>query len=100
MEVVGVVTEFNVLGAIREGMDLEKTSVGRLMTKQPATADIDTDCRDLIQMMLLDNYTIIPIVNNGKCAGVVSRLAVMDANLSARYSSITNRQQREALVYG
>jgi CBS domain-containing protein len=51
-------------------------------------------------MMLLDNYTIIPIVNNGKCAGVVSRLSIMDANLSARYSSITSRQRNEALVYG
>ncbi len=99
MEVVGVVTEFNVLGAIREGMDLEKVSVGRIMTKQPATADVNTDCRDLIQMMLLDNYTIIPIVNNGKCAGVVSRLAVMDANLSPRYSSITSKDKKEALVY-
>lgn len=100
MEVVGVVTEFNVLGAIREGMDLEKISVERIMTIHPVTADINTGCHDLIQMMLLNNYTIIPIVNNDKCAGVVSRLSVMDANLSARYSSITSRQQNEALVYG
>ena len=100
MEVVGVVTEFNVLGAILEGMDLEKISVGRIMTIDPVTADINAGCHDLIQMMLLDNYTIIPIVNNAKCVGVVSRLSVMDANLSARYSSITSRQQNEALVYG
>lgn len=100
MEVVGVVTEFNVLGAIREGMDLEKISVGRIMTVHPISADINTGCHDLIQMMLLNNYTIIPIVNNAKCVGVVSRLAVMEANLSARYSSITSRQQNEALVYG
>ena len=100
MEVVGVVTEFNVLGALREGMDLEKTSVGRIMTIQPVTADINAGCHDLIQMMLLDNYSIIPIVNNAKCVGVVSRLSIMDANLSARYSSITSRQQNEALVYG
>ena len=100
MEVVGVVTEFNVLGAIQEGMDLEKFFVGRIMTKQPMTADVNADCHDLIQMMLLNNYTIIPIVNNAKCVGVVSRLLVIDANLSARYSSITSRQQNEALVYG
>ncbi len=100
MEVVGVVTEFNVLGVIREGMDLEKLSVGSIMTKQPMTADVNADCHDLIQMMLLNNYTIIPIVNNAKYIGVVSRLSIIDANLSARYSSITSRQRNEALVYG
>jgi CBS domain-containing protein len=100
MEAMGVVTEFNVLGAIREGMDLEKIAVGSIMTVHPVTADINTGCHDLIQMMLLNNYTIIPIVSNAKCVGVVSRLSVLDANLSPRYSSITSRRQNEALVYG
>ncbi len=99
-KVVGVITEFNVLGAIREGMDLEKISAERIMTAAPATADINASCHDLIQTMLLNNYTVIPIVNNGKCAGVVSRLAVMDANLSPRYSSIASgREHNDALIY-
>jgi CBS domain-containing protein len=99
MEVVGVITEFNVLGAIREGMDLEKITATRIMTAEPVIAEVNTSCHELIQMMLLNNYTVIPIVSNGKCAGVVSRLSVMDANLSARYSSITSRERDEALVY-
>ncbi len=98
-EVVGVITEFNILGAIREGMDLEKISAERIMTADPVTADVNASCYDLIQTMLLNNYTVIPIVNNGKCAGVVSRLAVMDANLSPRYSSITSKEKKEALLY-
>ncbi len=99
MEVVGVLTEFNVLGAIREGMDLEKITVSRIMAGDPATADVNAPCFELIQMMLQNNYTVIPIMHNGKCAGVVSRLAVMDANLSPRYSSITAKDRDEALVY-
>ncbi len=100
MEVVGVLTEFNVLGAIREGMDLEKISTVRIMTPDPVTADTNASCYELIQTMLLNNYTVIPIINNGKCAGVVSRLLVMDANLSPRYSSITSgREHNDALIY-
>ncbi len=100
MEVVGVVTEFNVLGAIREGMDLEKTSTARIMTPEPVTADINASCHDLIQLMLLNNYTVIPILSNGKYAGAVSRFSVMDAYLSPRYSSIINsREQNDALIY-
>ncbi len=99
-ETVGVITEFNVLGAIREGMDLEKITAARIMTPNPVTADTYASCFDLIQLMLLNNYTVIPITSNGKCAGVVSRHAVMDANLSPRYSSITSsKENSDALIY-
>ncbi len=100
MEVVGVITEFNVLGAIREGMDLEKTTAARIMTAEPVTAETNTSCHELIQLMLLNNYTVIPIASNGKCVGVVSRFSVMDANLSPRYSSITSsREHNDALIF-
>jgi CBS domain-containing protein len=100
MEAIGVVTEFNVLGAIREGMDLEKTAAARIMTPQPITADANTSCHELIQIMLVNNYTVLPIVKNGKCVGVVSRLSVMDANLSPRYYSISSgREHSDALIF-
>jgi CBS domain-containing protein len=102
MEAIGVVTEFNILGAIREGLDLEKTAAARIMTPEPVTADANTSCYELIQIMLVNNYTVIPIVSvsNGKCVGVVSRFSVMDANLSPRYSSISSgREHEDALIF-
>ncbi len=99
-DVVGVITEFNVLGAVREGLDLEKTLVKRVMTADPVTADANASCFELIQTMLLNNYTVVPVVINGKCAGVVSRLSVMDAHLAPRYSSIASgRENSDALIY-
>ncbi len=100
MEVIGMVTELNVLGAIREGMDLEKTATARIMTPQPITADASTSCHELIHIMLTNNYTVLPIVKNDKCVGVVSRLSVMDANLSPRYYSISSgREHNDALIF-
>ncbi len=100
MEAIGMVTEFNILGAIREGMDLEKTAAARIMTPEPITADANTSCHELIQILLLNNYAVLPIVKNGKCVGVVSRLSVMDANLSPRYHSISSgREQNDALIF-
>ncbi len=84
-EVIGVITEFNILGAIREGMDLEKITAERIMSKNPTTADIHTPMSDLIQMMLLDNFTIIPIENNKQYVGVVSRYSIMDAYVSPHF---------------
>ncbi len=84
-EVVGIVTELNVLEAIQEGLDLGKITAERIMTKEPVTADLETSRDDLIQMMLLNNLTMIPIVSNEKYIGTVSRQVALDAFLSPDY---------------
>ncbi len=98
MEVIGVVTEFNVLGAVREGMDLGRITASRIMTPNPATAEVNTSTDDLIQTMLLNNYTMLPILNNGKYAGVVSRFSIMDALVSPDYSVFSAKELKESLV--
>jgi len=97
-EVVGVVTEFNVLGAVREGMDMGKITAARIMTANPTTADINTSTDDLIQMMLLNNFTLIPIVSDGKYAGLVSRHSIMDALVSPDFTIFSTKELRDALV--
>lgn len=79
LEVVGVITEFDLLGAVREGLRLDEFTADRVMTKNPVTADPEKTAAELIQMMLADNYTMMPVVSNGKFCGVVTRLTIMDA---------------------
>lgn len=95
MEVVGVVTEFNVLGAIREGMKLDTITVKRIMAEKPLTADSETPSKDLIPMMLLNNFTFIPIVSRNKYVGMVSRQSIMDACVSPDYNEFSFREQKE-----
>lgn len=95
MEVVGVITEYNVLGAIREGMKLNTIPAARIMTTEPTTADIDTSSEDLIQMMLMNNFTFIPIVNKNKYVGMVSRHSIMDACVSPDYNAFSYCEQKD-----
>jgi CBS domain-containing protein len=95
MEVVGVITEYNVLGAIREGMKLNTIPASRIMTTEPTTADIDTSSEDLIQMMLMNNFTFIPIVNKNKYVGMVSRHSIMDACVSPDYNAFSYCEQKD-----
>ena len=85
MKVVGVVTEFDLLGAIREGLNIDKTSVERIMSKDPETANAEATADDLIEMMLENNFTIVPIVKNKKLVGVVSRAEIMSAYVEPAY---------------
>ncbi len=94
MEVIGIITEFNILGAIREGMDLGEIPVARIMSKEPTVADINTSINDLIQMMLLENFTIVPIVKNNKYVGMVSRHMIMDAYMSPHYYLFLNEDRK------
>ncbi len=93
-EVVGIVTEFDVLGAIREGLDLDAITAARIMTKDPVTADHETSADDLIQTMLLRNLTIVPIMRNGKYAGLVSRSTIVSTYLSPRFENFTSRERK------
>ena len=81
-EVVGIVTEFNILGALREGMDADKFTAERVMTGGPITADINTSAEELIEIMLENNFTMIPITKNNKFAGVVDRGSLLEFFMS------------------
>ncbi len=78
-EVEGIITEFNILKAVRDGVDLNQLTANKIMTSPPMTADIETTADMLINMMIDNGYTIIPILKDNKYVGVVSRHEILDA---------------------
>ena len=82
MEVVGVVTECNVLNAVREGADLDTVTAGKIMMNNFAISDAEASCRDLIQMMLSNNYPVLPIVHTKTYVGVGSTHMIMDSTVA------------------
>lgn len=98
LDIVGIVTEFNVLGAMREKLDLEHITAARIMSAEVETADINSSTDDLIQMMLLNNFTVVPIMNNEKYVGIVSRHMIMDAYISPSFTNFTARERKGPFV--
>lgn len=78
-KVIGIITEFDLLKAIRAGVDPNDISPEKIMSKNPRTADIETTVEDIIDLMLQGNFTIIPILKNNRYVGVVSRDEIMGA---------------------
>jgi predicted transcriptional regulator len=98
-EVVGLATENAILGAIRQGLDLEQLTAAILAVKAPLTTDISTSPGDLIQMMLLNNCcSVVVIVNNGKYAGVVTRHMLMDIHTSPYYARFAQKDRKAPFV--
>lgn len=81
MEVAGVVTEYDLLRAIRDGAEMEQIVAGKIMSGAPITADTETPVKKLIEMMIDNHITIIPIVSSKKFIGAVTRQEVIEAHV-------------------
>ena len=77
--VVGVISEFDLLAGIRKGLSLEEVHVEDLMTKQPIVVEATCSSESAIDMMLSKGIVRLPVVENGKLVGVVSRSDILMA---------------------
>lgn len=91
-KVIGIITEMNLIGIFREGMDPGDFTAEKIMSGVPKTADIDTSAEELIDIMVENNFTTIPITKNNRLVGIVDRCSIMDFFMTPsleRYASAT-----------
>lgn len=68
----GILTERDVLRAAASGQDLSATVVSAWMTPDPHSASPDTSAEEAAQIMLLNGFRHLPIVDGRTVCGVVS----------------------------
>jgi CBS domain-containing protein len=68
----GILTERDVLKAAGSGTDLSVSRVSDWMTPDPQTASPGTSAEDAAQMMLLNGFRHLPVVEGRTVCGVVS----------------------------
>ena len=68
----GILTERDVLRAAASGEDLNASPVSRWMTPDPQSATPETTADDAAQLMLLNGFRHLPVVEGKEVRGVVS----------------------------
>jgi CBS domain-containing protein len=68
----GILTERDVLRAAASGEDLLASRVSAWMTPDPQSANPDTSVEDAAQIMLLNGFRHLPVVEGRTVCGVVS----------------------------
>jgi CBS domain-containing protein len=68
----GILTERDVLRAAASGEDLLASKVSAWMTPDPQSANPDTSVEDAAQIMLLNGFRHLPVVEGRTVCGVVS----------------------------
>jgi CBS domain-containing protein len=69
---LGILTERDVLRAAASGDDLSSSMVSAWMTRDPQPASPDTSVEDAAQIMLLNGFRHLPVVEGRTVCGVVS----------------------------
>src|ERR1700729_3429854 len=68
----GILTERDVLKAAASGSDLTTLPVSALTTKNPQSADPDTPVQEAAQIMLLNGFRHLPIMQGRQVRGIVT----------------------------
>lgn len=76
-KVIGIVTEFDLLGQICGGKELAKLTAEDIMEKEPITVDINTPIKDILTTMLDRNIIRLPVTDEGKLVGVIARCDIL-----------------------
>ena len=71
--ILGVVTEFDVLRAIREEVPLETTTADQIMTREVITVDVDDPVGQVMEILQTAHVLRIPVTRRGRLAGIISR---------------------------
>lgn len=83
--VIGMVTEFDLLGNICEGKELSKLTAEDIMSENPITADVNTPVRDILNIMLDKNIIRLPITEEGRLVGIVARCDILKAYIEPEF---------------
>jgi CBS domain-containing protein len=78
----GILTERDVLKAAASGADLTTIPVSALMTKDPQSAGPETPTEEAAQIMFLNGFRHLPIVEGRRVLGVVSLRDLFAAKIS------------------
>src|SRR3972149_7139369 len=70
--VVGVVSEFDLLKAIRVGKALEQVKAEDIMSKNPICVSENTAVDEIIDLMMKHNIIRVPVVRNNNLVGAIS----------------------------
>ncbi|MDD1750181.1 MAG: CBS domain-containing protein [Methanothrix sp.] len=83
--VVGIISEFDILRAIRGGKGIDDVTVDEMMSRNPICVEEDLPVDRLIDIMSEKHLLRVPVVRDGKLAGSISRRNILDSIVTPEF---------------
>jgi predicted transcriptional regulator len=84
-EIVGVITEADILGALMDGKKLENLTAQDIMSADPITVDMDTPMNEVMKRLEENGVLRLPVTSHGKVVGIISRRDIIRSVLEPEF---------------
>jgi CBS domain-containing protein len=81
----GIVTELDLIRALRCGKSLEATPVCEIMTCDVLTVDVETSMEEIMEVLDTERILRVPVTRGGKVVGIVSRPDLLRAFVQPQF---------------
>jgi CBS domain-containing protein len=89
-EVVGIITEADIIKALTDGKQLESLTAQDIMSSTPITVDIDAPMDGVMKLLREFHILRVAVTREGKLAGIVSRSDVIKTVLEPEFLAFTS----------
>ena len=91
--VIGIITTLDILGAIKDGKDINSTTIGDIMTVNPIVINQNKDIEETIDLINKNRISMIPVVeDDGRIIGICSRSDILKEILNERFVVIGRKK--------
>jgi CBS domain-containing protein len=87
-KVVGVVSEFDLLKALKEGKKLEQVTAEDIMSKKPVCVTENTPVDEIIDLMTKNNIIRVPVLRNDNLVGIISRCDILSSIVEPEFVTV------------
>jgi tRNA nucleotidyltransferase (CCA-adding enzyme) len=84
----GIVTELDLIRALRAGKSLDTTPVGEIMTANVLTVDVEADIEEIMEVLVTGRIVRVPVMKGGKIVGIVSRSDLLRAVVQPQFMRV------------
>lgn len=82
---VGIVTEMDLIRALRAGKRLDTTPATDIMTADVITVDVDDPAEKVMDVLDSRHILRVPVLENGQLVGIISRPDVLKAAIEPKF---------------
>ena len=83
--VAGIVSELDIIRALRAGKPLDTITAAEIMTEEVITVNADATVEEIMEIMDTKQIVRVPVLEDGKLVGVVSRPDVLRAAIEPKF---------------
>ena len=76
-EVVGMVTELDLLEQVHRGKELVRLTAADVMSRDPLTVDGETPLHEVLDIMIKNSILKLPVTEKGHLVGVISHCNIL-----------------------